>query len=226
MLLFTSYSDMKKREVEDKVWIVFGGGGVVLQVYEIYSHETGIVALALSLVLATVIGMGLFFFGFYGGADGKALIVLGILVPVFTPRIGLYSIAPLIVLTNGVLLSILLPVVILFLNVSRLLRRQRIFDGFQEPWYRKAVACFLGYKQTGKPREFQFSMEKETNSENPEAKKFQFSMMQEDFETKGNTWVTPGIPLLVFFTAGYFVMLVYGDVVIAIVQSVSRFFGL
>jgi preflagellin peptidase FlaK len=225
MLLFTSYLDMKKREVEDKVWIVFGGAGIVLEVYEIYSHQTEIIALVLSVILATVIGMGLFFFGFYGGADGKALIVLGILVPVFTPKIGLYSIAPLIVLTNGVLLSILLPIVILFLNLSRLIRRQPIFDGFQEPWYRKAAACFLGYKQTGKLREFQFSMEKESNLENPNAKKFQFSMMQEDFETRGNTWVTPGIPLLVFFTAGYFIMLVYGDIVIAIVQSVSRIFG-
>ena len=46
--------------------------------------------------------MGLYFFGFYGGADGKALIILGVLVPHFVPRVGLYSIAPLIILTNGV----------------------------------------------------------------------------------------------------------------------------
>ena len=169
--------------------------------------------------------MGLYFFGFYGGADGKALIVVGVLLPVFVPRIGLYSIAPLIVLTNGVLISILLPVAILFFNIFRLIQRQPIFEGFSEPSYRKAIACFLGYKQIGKPREFQFSMEKTVPQNGVEIKKFQFSMMQDDFETKGNTWVTPGIPLLVFFTAGYFVMLIYGDLVISDGQFASKIFG-
>lgn len=225
MLLFTSYLDMKKREVEDKIWLIFGGMGVALQVYEIHIQETSIVQLGISLILATVIGMGLFILGFYGGADGKALIVLGLLVPFFVPRIGIYSIAPLIVLTNGILLSILLPIGILIFNISRLIRKQPIFEGFSEPWYRKALACFLGFKQSTRPHEFQFSMERPT--EEPEAqKKFQFSMVQEDFETKGNTWVTPGIPLLVFFTAGYFVMLVYGDLVIALVSYTSKLFGL
>jgi preflagellin peptidase FlaK len=225
MLLYTSYLDMKKREVEDKVWLIFGAIGVLLQVYEVYSGQTAIVLLGISVALAAVIGMGLYFFGFYGGADGKALIVVGVLVPVFVPRIGLYSIAPLIVLTNGVLISILLPVVILCFNITRLIRRQPIFKGFSEPWYRKAIACFLGYKQTGKPREFQFSMEKPVVEAGGQTRKFQFSMMQDDFETKGNTWVTPGIPLLVFFTTGYFVMLFYGDLVISIVQFTSKLFG-
>lgn len=224
MLLFTSYLDMKRREVPDKVWLVFGGIGAVMQSFEILSGETNLIQLAISIVLATAIGMGLYFFGFYGGADGKALIAVGVLVPVFTPNIGLYSIAPLIVLTNGVLLSILLPVGILVFNFSRLLRKERIFEGFSEPWYRKALACFLGYKQSGKPREFQFSMERSDDSDG--SKKFQFSMMQDDFETKGNTWVTPGIPLLVFFTAGYLLMLGYGDLVIAVVKFVTKLIGL
>ena len=223
MLVLTSYLDLRKREVEDKVWLIFGGVGALLQAYEVYTRETSPVLLGVSVALAAIIGMGLYFFGFYGGADGKALIVVGVLVPVFAPRIGLYSIAPLIVLTNGVLISILLPVAILLFNATRLLRKQPIFDGFSEPWYRKALACFLGYKQSGKPREFQFSMEKPVADRTE--RKFQFSMMQDDFETKGNTWVTPGIPLLVFFTAGYFVMLLYGDLVIALIQYISKVFG-
>lgn len=224
MLTYTSYLDMKKREVEDKVWVIFGAIGAILQIYEVLNGQTVLLLFGISVALAAIIGMGLYFFGFYGGADGKALIVVAVLVPVFTPRIGLYSIAPLMVLTNGVLISILLPVALLFFNSMRIIRREPIFAGFVEPWYRKALACFLGYKQSSKPREFQFSMEKPA-SEGSEMKKFEFSMMQDDFETKGNTWVTPGIPLLVFFTAGYFVMLVYGDLVISIVQFASKLIG-
>ncbi|MFI5419458.1 MAG: A24 family peptidase, partial [Nitrososphaerales archaeon] len=91
MLLFTSYLDLKYREVPDKVWLIFGGIGGVLQAYEVFNGETDLVQLGIALGLATAIGMGLYFFGFYGGADGKALIALGILVPHFTPMVGLYS---------------------------------------------------------------------------------------------------------------------------------------
>lgn len=224
MLLYTSYLDLKKREVEDKVWIVFGLVGALLQTYAVLNGETGVVQLALALVLATAIGMGLYFFGFYGGADGKALIVIGILVPHFVPNTGLYTIAPLMILTNGILISILLPIAILLFNILRLLRKRQIFEGFAEPFHRKILACFLGYKQTGKPRDFQFLMEKTVpdGDSGVEVRKFDFSLMRDDFETKSGTWVTPGIPLLVFFTAGYFAMLFYGDLVIGLIQFVAR----
>ena len=223
MLVFTSYLDVKKREVEDKVWLFFGAIGVALQVYEIETGQDSLVVLGVSLILATVIGMGLFFFGFYGGADGKALIVLALLVPYYHPMVGLYSIAPLIVLTNGVLISVLLPLAMLFLNAVRLARGERIFEGFNEPMIRKFLACLLGYKQLGTPRSFQFSMEKiERNGE----KKFDFSMMRDDFETRGGTWVTPGIPLLMFFALGFFAMIFYGDFVISMIGFMFKAFGI
>jgi preflagellin peptidase FlaK len=226
MLLFTSYLDLKDREVPDKVWLIFGGIGGVLQLYEVLNGETNLLDLGIAVGLATAVGMGLFFFGFYGGADGKALIALGVLVPRFVPMVGLYSIAPLIILTNGVLISILLPIGLLIYNAAALLRKQPIFEGFQEPIYRKILACLLGYKQTGKPREFQFGMEKTIQDpDQGDVKKFDFSLMRDDFETKSGTWVTPGIPLLVFFTAGYFVLLFYGDLVIGLIQFFSRLFG-
>ncbi|MDG6996218.1 MAG: prepilin peptidase [Nitrososphaerota archaeon] len=223
MLLFTSYLDVKRREVEDKIWLIFGVTGVALQAYEILNGYTNILSLGISLTLATIIGLGLFFFGFYGGADGKALIALAILVPQFNPHVGLYTIAPLMVLTNGVLISILLPVSILILNGARLLRHQEIFEGFTEPFHRKLLACLLGFKQTGKPRDFQFIMEKTVKQEDGlTQKKFDFSLMHDEFETESGTWVTPGIPLLVFFTIGYFVMLWYGDLVIALIEFLAR----
>jgi len=228
MLLFTSYLDLKKREVEDKVWVIFGIIGVVLQVYEVANGETDLVQLLIGVGLGALVGMGLYFFGFYGGADGKALVVLGVLVPHFVPQIGLYPVAPLMILTNGVLISILLPLGLLIYNISMVLRKKPIFEGFHEPIYRKILASLLGYRQSGKARDFQFSMEKTIaapDSGVKETKKFDFSLMRDDFETKGDTWVTPGIPLLVFFTAGYFFLLFYGDLVIGLIQFVSRLFG-
>lgn len=227
MLLFTSYLDLKKREVEDKIWLIFGGMGVLLQIYEVSTGQTVLVQLLIGVGLAALVGMGLFFFGFYGGADGKALIVLGLLVPHFIPHVGLYSIAPLMILTNGVLISILLPLGLLIYNLSMILRKKPIFEGFDEPLHRKILASILGYKQTGKPREFQFSMEKDTVSDSGTllARKFDFSLMRDDFETKSGTWVTPGIPLLVFFTVGYFLLLTYGDLVIGLIQFFSKVFG-
>ncbi len=223
MLLFTSYLDLKYREIPDKVWIIFGAIGIVLSIEEITGGILTWQSLVISVGLAAVIGMGIFFLGLYGGADGKALIVLALLVPLYRPpHFGIYSIAPLIVLTNGVLLSMLLPISLLVLNTVRVIRGQRIFEGFDEPASRKILAAFLGYRSVGKPKEFQFSMEKKSIAEGSQVstmkKKFDFALMQDDFETQAGTWVTPGIPLLVFFTAGFFALLFYGDLVIAIIS--------
>jgi preflagellin peptidase FlaK len=221
MLLSSSYLDLKKREVPDKFWIIFGAAGVALQVYEVSIGVTSLFYLVFSIVLASIIGMGIFFVGLYGGADGKALIALAILLPYFPPKIGIYRIAPLIVLTNGVLLSMLLPLALGIYNATRIVRGEKIFDGFKEPAYRKLLASFLGYKSVGMPREFQFSMEKKLESmpmRVPRERKFDFALMQDEFESSPGTWVTPGIPLLVFFTAGFFVLLGYGDLVIGLVQ--------
>lgn len=227
MLLFTSYLDLKKREVPDKVWLIFGSVGVLLQIYEVATGETVLVQLLIGLGLGSLVGMGLFFFGFYGGADGKALVVLGMLVPRFVPKVGIYTVAPLMILTNGVLVSVFLPIALLLYNMILVLKKEPIFEGFDEPLHRKILASILGYRQTGKPREFQFSMEKDTSGEKPpsKSKKFDFSLMRDDFETKSGTWVTPGIPLLVFFTAGYFLLLAYGDLVIGLIQFFSRALG-
>jgi len=228
MLLFTSYLDLKKREVEDKVWVIFGIIGIALQVYEVANGETDLVQLLIGVGLGALVGMGLYFSCFYGAADGKALVVLGVLVPHFVPQVGLYPVAPLMILTNGVLISILLPLGLLIYNISLVLKKKPIFQGLHEPLYRKILASLLGYRQTGKPRDFQFSMEKtatSSDSDGKETKKFDFSLMRDDFETKGDTWVTPGIPLLVFFTAGYFFLLFYGDLVIGLIQFVSKHFG-
>jgi preflagellin peptidase FlaK len=223
MLLLTSYLDMKKREVPDKVWIIFGAIGVILQIYEVEFSITKLFYLILAIVLSAVIGMGIFFAGLYGGADGKALIVLAVLFPFVNPHVGVYPVAPLIVLTNGILLSMLLPLSLFFLNIVRIIRGRDIFEGFSEPLHRKILAAFLGYKSKGKPRDFQFSMEKkEENQEGGGGKKFDFSLMQEEFETSPGTWVTPGIPLLVFFTAGFFVLLFYGDLVISVIRFIAQ----
>ena len=225
MFLFTSYLDIRKREVEDKVWIVFGIIGAASLVYQGVTSTVDWFSVGISIGLTTLIGLGLFYFGFYGGADGKALIVFSLFIPLYNPAIGLYSLAPIIVLTNGVLISMLLPAALLTLNISRLIRKQPIFEGFEEPLYRKVLACLLGYKQLDRPRSFQFSLERkelaETGSgqkEDKPQKKFDFSLARDDFEDSPNTWVTPGIPLLVFFTAGFFSLLLYGDLVIGLIH--------
>src|SRR5208283_5215696 len=53
MLIYTSYLDLEKREVEDKVWLIFGGIGGVLQAYEIGTGQASLITLGIALALAT-----------------------------------------------------------------------------------------------------------------------------------------------------------------------------
>jgi preflagellin peptidase FlaK len=227
MLIFTSYVDLKKREVEDKVWIIFGVIGVFVEVYEIANGSMELITLLVSVGLAGLIGFGIFFLGLYGGADAKALVVLSIILPYLNPHVGIYGIVPLIVLTNGVLLSMILPIGLLIMNLGRIASGQKIFEGFDESVPRKLLACLLGYKSNGMPRNFQFPMEKRVEAKDDRlkeksAKKFDFGFIQDEFESTPGTWVTPGIPLLVFFTIGFFVLLSYGDLVIGLVSFIAR----
>ena len=70
---------------------------------------------------------------------------------------------------------------------------------------------FLGYR-ANKPK-FRFSIERIDGSN----KKLDFSIHHaehEDFCKTPNTWVSPGIPFLVYITGGFILQLLFGDIIL------------
>lgn len=215
LLIYTSFLDIKRREVEDKPWIFFSIIGIMFFVYEFVS--TGIILdwyLALiSIGITAPIAFVLYYLGFYGGADAKALVTLSFIIPVFRPVLYLHPLTPLIVLTNAMVLVLALPIFFLVRNLYSIIIGDNIFSKFEdEPVWKKIVVSFIGYRlKNVKEDDFYLSLEKTVKGK----KKFDLSLLKDDeeFLQGKDIWGTPGIPLLLFLTGGFITMLLFGDIV-------------
>lgn len=86
-----AYRDLNTRRVPNRAWLPLAALGVALLVWDVtrigtatpLSQELFFMRVALSLGLVAPIGYLFFWFGGFGGADAKALIVLAVLFPTF-----------------------------------------------------------------------------------------------------------------------------------------------
>jgi len=237
-LVLSSWQDLKKREVSNKVWAAYGPAGLVLLIMQYFFNsisvrEGDIILWFASIGLTTVIALILFYTGFFGGADSKALICLAIALPVYPSFIMKHVTTyvfffPLAVLVNSVLGASLLTIVIVCYNLSQVLRREKLFEGLEnESLLSKAVAFATGFKvrtEKMKGSSFYFLLERFSKEENkgvvrrlkvtprldddPQKEAQQKELLN---ELNGKIWVTPGLPFLVFVTAGFVAALVAGD---------------
>ncbi|MCP8316222.1 MAG: prepilin peptidase, partial [archaeon] len=180
MLSYASYSDWKTREVDDKLWIFFSFIGITLNIIELsfYSNPQLLILIITSISLSSLISFILYYFGFFGGADMKALVVISLIIPVYYPSNYLHPFTSLISLTNGIFLTISLPMIFFILNIIRLIRGKDIFSGFEgEKLWRKILVCFLGYRVSkAKKSHFFMSLEKIVDGK----KRFHISLLKDE----------------------------------------------
>ncbi|HET7336938.1 MAG TPA: prepilin peptidase, partial [Candidatus Nitrosotalea sp.] len=74
MLSIASYTDIKKREIDDRIWMIFGGLSVVMLIF-VPDLSHSLVTIGISLIVAPI-ALLVWRIGFFGGADAFALIVL------------------------------------------------------------------------------------------------------------------------------------------------------
>ena len=134
VFLYASYRDIKERRVRDMVWAPLLFAGVVLMTWDLVHGNTAYLApvFAANLTFACVVGWVLFRYRLFYGADMKALIAIGLLIPAF-PLLGQYPLyAPpsldppmhmtrlfaLTVMSNTAAVSIIYPLSTLARNVK------------------------------------------------------------------------------------------------------------
>lgn len=209
MLGIATVSDIRKREISDLIWIVFGAIGAILIPFAADINGE-LLKVGISLIVAPIV-LIIWRVGLFGGADAFALIALAVIAPGMTLSGG--TISPFTALTNAVILSITPMLVNVARNSVLLASGRNIFEGFEETRARKILAMFIGYRAQN-PR-FGFSIEQAKGKH----KKLRLSLQHAEntaFCEKKDTWITPGVPYLLFITAGYVLQLVYGDVLFAV----------
>ncbi|RZH68838.1 A24 family peptidase C-terminal domain-containing protein [Natrinema altunense] len=135
---WTAYRDIETRRVSSTVWIPLSLLGTALLLWDGWlAWHAGGTAWTDSFLIPTAISLGLvvpiaylfWWFGGFGGADAKALLVLAVLFPTFpeyalgswtlplesTTTVGAFSFT---ILTNAVLVGVVLPLVLAVRNAA------------------------------------------------------------------------------------------------------------
>jgi len=191
MLSVASFFDIKKREVNDIVWIVFGGTGAILYLFEPTNPIT-----VLYTVIGVAIGMIWIFTRAFGQADGLALIALAITLPTYE-RLPVSLIVSIVVPFLASLYGLCYNMTY---NISDLLHG-RLFFGICEKPYRKAFA-FLVLHRKRKNEMFVFRAQDEN--------KFVFHFRPKtdlEFSNNFQGYVTSALPLIPFMLVSVILML-------------------
>ena len=234
-LLASSWYDYKFREVSNRMWMLFAPIGFVLTFVQ-YTFEWAtskasssiFILWIVSVAITAAISLSLFYAGFFGGADAKALICLSIAIPIY-PEFSLsrftvvIPIFPLATLVNAVFASSLLVLLIICRNIVRYVQlKGEIFKGLEhEPFWKKAIVFVSGIKVNSEKLRDNFHyipLESLVISEDGEVTRhLKVSPQLEeknlmDLEgLDGEVWVTPGLPFLIFVTIGFITAFFFGD---------------
>ena len=199
---------------------------------------------ALSFTITSALSLAIFYAGAFGGADAKALICISLALPSYPTHLlqpygflsPLFSIT---VFTNAVLLAALSVFYAILRNMVWKSRTKRgLFEGLEEESIgRKILTLICGYKvkitQLEKV-EHLYPLEDVYVTETGE-KRRRLLVFPKDEERKdtverilnatnegkleNEVWITPGLPMLIFITAGLIVALISGDIVWVILRS-------
>ncbi|MHB8601532.1 MAG: A24 family peptidase C-terminal domain-containing protein [Nitrosotalea sp.] len=206
MLFLATIIDIRKREINDILWIGFGGIAVLLFFLNGELWQT-FVLLAISMIISPIVLL-IWRLGVFGGADALCLIVLAALAPMAT--FGTLQITPFTTLTNAAIISIAPIFVNILRNLIAILRRDDIFEGLDISRLHKAMAFCIGYK--ARNSKYSFSIERMEGTR----KKLDFSFKHAEktsFSTTSDTWVTPSIPYVLYITTGFIIQILYGDMI-------------
>jgi len=138
VLAYACVYDIKKRQVSNRVWLFAYPIGFIISIASVMFGLLDGVIVLVSVLAGVFLGVILFWSGYYGGADLKALIFIALTTPTIpailnvSPALTLPAL-PLIltVFCNSVLLSLIWPLTIFALNLKDILKGKRMFEGIQ-----------------------------------------------------------------------------------------------
>jgi preflagellin peptidase FlaK len=237
-LVWASVADFRCREVSNSVWRVFIPLGLVLTLVELgfsgFPLDVCVLVLV-SVAVSAAVFVGLFYLGFFGGADAKALLGLAVCLPLppdlFGPFFGfVLPFFPLSVFDNSVVFSVLVLPAALISNVVWKVRwRSGFFEGFEgEPLWRKVGALIFCFKVRSSEVKPYDSVAEEALVLPGGVVKRRIVVFRRVGDLGGggvglgelppHVFVHFTLPMVVFITAGFVAALFVGDIVFSAVS--------
>jgi len=193
MLSVASYFDIKTRQVDDRIWLIFAIPGIVLYFLAPPSSFTTI----FFLVIGAIIGITWFLTHAFGQADGLAIIALAVVFPIFNEM----PVSVLVALTTTVLLGLFGTFYNIAYNLSDMLHGN-LFLGINEKLHRKILAFLTIHRKRSYEK---FVIPSQTGD------KFSFHFKpnpDEDFAGNFTGYVSSAFPLVPFMLVALVLFLV------------------
>ena len=234
LLAYASIEDVKKREISDRVWLVFAFFGLVARAIELATFPTlsHFLDLAVSIAIPSVLFLGLFYLGFFGGADAKAFMCIALSNPKPSNSIPIFDgyLLPyyaLSIFNNSVILSLSTILLNLAFNLSWLISGRPLFDGLEaESTWKKVVAFFTCRKaRTAEVRSSPSFcaaevVERSKDGASRRRIKLIYRLDEDDEELLPDSEYVLAhftVPLIVFVVIGFLTSLLFGDIIILLV---------
>lgn len=136
LLIYASASDVSTREVSDRVWLIGIPPCLLLDCVDLYRGTIDLTSLLASLGTALLLGFFLCYIGFYGGADGKALLLIAAAAPSYSTTdlltVKILPLPILFVFFASTLFSVVYPLKVSVLNLIDYLRGERLLQDIEE----------------------------------------------------------------------------------------------
>jgi preflagellin peptidase FlaK len=217
ILLYACYLDIKERSVTNLLWIIMIAVGISFAFYNIIiSGIPFLIAFIYSLAFTSALAYTFFKLNFFGGADAKSLIAISVLIP--TSAISDPFPFAITTLFNAAIISLTVPILLFMYNMLHVSGKRVDF-----------VTSFVGYKVPIADLENKRNLRLVHlyNEEEGEVKKKhifggveideeiieELKGYQEQGKIEGEILVTPELPFMLFITAGFFISLLYGNLI-------------
>jgi len=209
MLIIASITDLRKREISDKVWMGFGGFGLLITAVELFADSINLLQYGIGIAITAPIAYAIYRTGLFGGADAKALVAIAVLLPFYDMPFKIHGLTAFTVLTNATILTFVHVIHNIIRNSIDLARGISLFEGFEESGARKALAFMMGFRSDA-PKGYLFAMESSEGGR----RRFKFHPAQYNeyvVSDRKNIWVTPALPFIVYMALGFAIMIILGD---------------
>ncbi len=209
-LAIGSYMDIKRREVNDLLWIIAIGLGIIIHILYPLPLLEHIHVIVVGSVTAAGIAYIAYRLGLFGGADMLALISILVILPIHEKS----SIVPaLSMLLNACILAVASLPYNVVRNTISLVKGIDIFKDFNEPLARKIIAFIVAQRVDKVGMHYAFIAERNTRN----GKRFDLSLKHAEYSSyadvsSNGTWVIVGLPFIVYMLLGLIAMLAIGDI--------------
>lgn len=223
-LIYACKIDLKERRVPNRLWKLMLAAFIPIIAVEFFLTQFNALIALIQFSIIFLLAYGLHFTGLWGGADAKALILLAVAFPVypqmwFVPVLNQgFGILAFSTLSNAVIFS---PAVVLYVflkNLKHGLRGGKLlhyFTGYRvDADHIPPFHNLLEYINDGKIKRVNRGIE-------PDNKMLADLRKAKDKGKVDKVWVTPGLPFLVFITAGFTISVLVGDILLEIILRLT-----